>query len=109
MKQAFLGLILLFLILSSCTSQPDAAKLDAFSRNQLHAWNQKLTEVIVKDIFTPPVASRIYVYPNVAAYEAQLPDHPGYQSLTGQLNGLQALPVPPAAKEHYLPAASIIA
>lgn len=109
MKQAFTVAIILFLMLSACKPKPDAAQLDAFSKNQLHAWNQKLTEVIVKDIFTPPVASRIYVYPNIAAYEALLPNNPEYQSLAGQLNGLPELPRPPDGKEHYLPAASIIA
>ncbi|MGB0788233.1 MAG: phosphatidic acid phosphatase, partial [Marinirhabdus sp.] len=29
----------------------------------------KVTEIMVHDIFSPPVASRIYVYPNIAAYE----------------------------------------
>lgn len=35
-----------------------------------HQCVQKLTDVIVYDIFTPPVASRIYAYSNLAFYEA---------------------------------------
>ena len=30
---------------------------------------KQLTDVIVHDIFSPPVASRVYTYPNIAAYE----------------------------------------
>lgn len=35
----------------------------------LHQAQLYLTEVIVHDIFSPPVSSRIYVYPHIAAYE----------------------------------------
>jgi len=30
---------------------------------------QNLSDIIVYDIFSPPVASRIYMYPTIAAYE----------------------------------------
>ena len=30
---------------------------------------QNLTDIIVYDIFSPPVASRVYAYPSIAAYE----------------------------------------
>ena len=30
----------------------------------------QLTQIIIYDVFTPPVASRIYVYSSIAAYEA---------------------------------------
>ena len=33
------------------------------------------------DIFSPPVASRIYLYANVAAYEAAVPSQAKYKSL----------------------------
>lgn len=35
----------------------------------LHKAQDYLTEIIVHDIFSPPVASRIYLYPHIAAYE----------------------------------------
>lgn len=56
-----------------------------------HQALQSLTDVIVHDIFSPPVASRIYVYPCIAAYEvlAQTDsDDSKLRSLEGQLNGL---------------------
>lgn len=53
----------------------------------LHRAEQNLTRVIVHDIFSPPVASRIYLYANAAAYETLLLGHKGYKSLYGQANG----------------------
>ena len=35
----------------------------------LHKAQDYLTEIIVHDIFSPPVASRIYLYPHIAVYE----------------------------------------
>ena len=54
---------------------------------------QNLTDIIVYDIFSPPVASRVYVYPTVAAYEVMRLGKPEkFQTLAGQLSGLTALP-----------------
>jgi len=48
---------------------------------------QQLTDVIVYDIFSPPVASRVYVYPTIAAYSIMQKAYPEkYKSLEGQLN-----------------------
>jgi hypothetical protein len=106
-KGSFAVIGLLFL--AACEPQQDLAKLDAFSRHQHIAWNKKLTNVVVRDIFTPPVCSRIYTYPNVAAYEVLVSAHPEYQSLSGQLNGLKDVPQPDKNKEYYLPLSSMIA
>ena len=51
-----------------------------------------VTEIMVHDIFSPPVASRIYVYPNVAAYEIIAQNSTKYESLQGQLKGLDSIP-----------------
>lgn len=52
-----------------------------------------LTDVIVHDIFSPPVASRIYAYASVAAYECARYENGG-ASLAGMLNELEKLPQP---------------
>ena len=93
----------------SCKLQLDPRTLDEFSSGQHLAWNQQLSSVVIRDIFTPPVCSRIYAYPNVAAYEALVSGYPSYRSLAGQLNGLENVPQPEAGKEHYLPLASMVA
>ncbi|MGB0376380.1 MAG: vanadium-dependent haloperoxidase [Flavobacteriaceae bacterium] len=54
---------------------------------------QNLTDIIVYDIFSPPVASRVYVYPTVGAYEVMRLGSPqSFKSLAGQLGGLKPLP-----------------
>lgn len=58
----------------------------------LHAVVDKVTEIMIHDIFSPPVASRIFAYPNVAAYEIMAQDNPEYRSLSGQLNALTPIP-----------------
>ncbi|MDX2286814.1 MAG: vanadium-dependent haloperoxidase [Bacteroidia bacterium] len=65
-----------------------------------------LTEVIIYDIFSPPVASRIYAYTSVAAYEALVPGYPEYRSLAGQLREFAAPPAPPAQASICYPLAS---
>lgn len=52
----------------------------------LHRAEQNLTRVIVHDIFSPPVASRIYLYTNAAAYEVLAMGDKRYRSLYGQAN-----------------------
>lgn len=99
----------MFPFLLSCEEKHDEAGLDKFSQSQLTVWNRHLSEIIVKDIFSPPVASRIYSYPNIAAYEALAPANPEYHSLSNQFNGLSNVPQPDASKELYLPVSSIIA
>ncbi|QMU66673.1 MAG: phosphatase PAP2 family protein [Flavobacteriaceae bacterium] len=53
----------------------------------------KVTEIMVHDIFSPPVASRIYVYPNIAAYEI-ISQKGNFTPLSGQLKGLHPIPKP---------------
>ena len=55
-----------------------------------HQCVQKLTDVIVYDIFTPPVASRIYAYSNLAFYEAYIGDADSL-SITSHLKGFKKI------------------
>lgn len=89
-----LPLLYLFTIICACSSNKKFSG-DNFANNQSYLrWNKLLTDVIVEDVFNPPVASRIYAYSNIAAYEALVPGSPGFVSLAGQLRGLNTLPVP---------------
>ncbi len=60
----------------------------------LHELNTLLVNTVMVDFFTPPVASRIYAYPNIAFYECIRLDDPALTPLSGKLNGLSAIPVP---------------
>ena len=95
--------------LTGCTTKSDIDRLEAFSRLQLVDWNRKLTDVIIADIFTPPVASRIYAYPNIAAYEALRHLDKSYPSYYGRLNGLEKTPVPDNDKTYYFPLSGVVA
>ena len=62
---------------------------------------KNLSDVVVYDIFSPPVASRVHLYPSIAAYEIiqkKLPEK--YNSLVNQLNGLDPIPDPKFNKEN---------
>ena len=68
-----------------------------------HQAVENLTDISVYDIFSPPVASRVYVYPAVAAYEIMVKDFPQqYRSLAGKLKGLKPIPDPDKKINSYL-------
>ena len=85
----------------SCKSD-DSYKATLDDRELFNNSMKKLTDVIVHDIFSPPVASRIYAYPSIAAYETMRFAHQDqYQSLAGQLNGLEGAPTPEDEKINF--------
>ena len=54
---------------------------------------QNLTDIVVYDIFSPPVASRVYLYPTIAAYEIIAAHQPeSFNSLAGQVKDLNEIP-----------------
>ena len=56
---------------------------------------QNLTDIVVYDIFSPPVASRVYLYPSVAAYEIMAYfNSDNFNSLKGQVKELRDIPIP---------------
>ena len=73
----------------------------------LHQAQKKLTDIIVTDIFTPPVASRVYVYPLLAAYEAGKFSQANTSSITQQLKGFDKMPMPEAGKDYDYTVAAI--
>lgn len=104
--QHFYFILFAILAFSACKPEKDTDfKVD--DPKILHQSLQKLIDIMVYDIFSPPVASRIHAYTSIAAYEALIPEHPEYQSLAGQLNELEAMPQPEAGKEYCFPLASM--
>jgi len=98
---AFYNLLHIFfyaILLSSCISKKTNNKLagpDLLNQNQ-----KQLTQVIIYDVFSPPVASRIYAYTSLAAYEAIRFAEKGYPSLTQQLQNFPAMPQPEPGKNY---------
>jgi hypothetical protein len=66
MKNIFKSIlvILLVVVCASCTNKK-AEPLDA---KYLHDWNIALESGIINDFFSPPVAGRMYTYPNLIVY-----------------------------------------
>lgn len=69
----------------------------------------QLTDIMTFNIFTPPVASRVYAYSHLAAYEVMAQGDSNYVSLNGQLKGFTNIPKPEAGKQIDYPYASMIA
>lgn len=84
-------------LLLGCKSQP--GKLPNAS-DVLHQNQDLLTQVIIYDVFTPPVASRIYVYSSLASYEAVKYSKKDALSITDRLHGFKPMPAPEEGKEY---------
>ncbi len=93
MKKIIL-IISAIILIFSCTEKAEPI---AVSPEDLHASVDKVTEIMIHDIFSPPVASRIFAYPNVAAYEIIALKNPEYLSLAGQLTDFTTIPIPKAS------------
>ena len=76
---------------------------------EYHASIENVTEIMIHDIFSPPVASRIFVYPNIAAYEIIAQNSKTYISLQNQLKGLDSIPVLDPKSGVNKPLAALIA
>lgn len=87
----------------------DENKLTQLLKHQQVEWNTILTQVMVEDIFTPPVCSRIYVYPNIAAYEVLAASNPEMKSFANYLNEFSEVPAPPENVSLNFYIASIVA
>jgi hypothetical protein len=108
MKSFSLKVVFLSLVFVACSNK-DGGEWKAKVQNAefLHRSVKQITDIIVHDIFSPPVASRIYAYMSIAGYEAAIHQDPKYVSFAGQLNGLEAFPQPEQGQEYCYPLASV--
>jgi PAP2 superfamily len=83
-----LGFFLVFTFFISCKKETKIV----VSANEYHAAVDNVTQIMLHDIFSPPVASRIFLYPNVAAYEVISQNSKTYNSLQNQIHGLDSIP-----------------
>jgi len=98
---------LIILLVASCAKENGDWRQKAENPEFLHQSIKEVTDVIVYDIFSPPVASRIYAYMNIAAYEVAIQGNPDFVSFSGQLTGFDAVPEPEKGEEYCLPLASV--
>ena len=78
------------ILLSNCT--PKKEEPIKITPEELHNSIDKVIDIMIHDIFSPPVASRIFAYPNIAAYEIVAQVNPKYNSLAGQITDLKPIP-----------------
>src|SRR5882757_9182717 len=92
------ALFFILSVVSSCHSKKDYDKI--FSDPALYCKTvYELNNVVMGNNFSPIVASRNYMYANVAAYEVIAAGYPAsYTSLKGQLTGLKSVPAPIAGR-----------
>jgi hypothetical protein len=95
--QLLLNLFLGCVLLLACNNKK-APKLS--DKDLLHQNEFLLTQVIIYDVFTPPVASRIYAYSSLASYEALRHSKPSAPSIAEKLNGFSKMPVPEKGKDY---------
>ena len=88
----------IFAWMISCKEEKHVQQIDP--AEILHRNQDMLTQIIIYDVFTPPVASRIYVYSSLASYEAIRHNNPGASSIAEKLNGFGKLPLPETGKKY---------
>lgn len=90
-------LLLIITIVSvvlSCSKKSEPIEI---SSDDFHDVLDQVIDIMVHDIFSPPVASRVFAYPNIAAYEIMADNNPEYKSLSGQIPHLDKIPKPTKA------------
>ncbi len=98
------------LFITSCTSKQGDYRAIMSNPDTYAKTVYELNTVVMANNFTPVVASRNYLYANVAAYEVIAAGYPEqYNSLAGQLNGLKPLPKPSKEDQIDFEFASLIA
>ncbi len=73
----------------------------------IHRAIKQVTDVMVYDIYSPPVTSRTYAYISVAAYETLIQDNAHFFSFAGQLHGLRPVPATDKKKQYSLTLAAV--
>lgn len=101
-----LVLLLALALLVSCDKKVTPIIIIA---DDFHKSVDKVGEVMVHDIFSPPVASRVFAYPNIAAYEIIAQQTELYLPLEGQVTDLTAIPKADASKPINYQLAALIA
>ncbi len=94
-KKGIVVALLLATVGCNTRSANDVSSVDVLLANE-----DQLTQVIIYDVFTPPVSSRIYVYASLASYEAIRHANSGTTSITEKLHGFAPMPQPEAGKQY---------
>ncbi|NIJ52897.1 vanadium-dependent haloperoxidase [Dyadobacter arcticus] len=100
MKKAVNAICVSILFLSLIAGCKQKDKFNVDDPEILHQNQDMLTQVIIYDVFSPPVASRIYAYSSLASYEAVRFAKKGSPSIVERLNGFGKMPQPTTGKDY---------
>lgn len=96
-RKSLYACFLFLFALTSCTKKKELPPYEKRSGASLHTWNKRLTDVIVQDVFKPPLAARIYANCNLAAMEVLALASGEINSVAPVLKNLKSLPKPDPA------------
>ncbi len=100
MKNSLLKVCLLVVVVVSVIACNQKKETRLPDTDILHNNEDMLTQIIIYDVFTPPVATRIYTYSSIASYEAIKFDKKGSKSIAEKLRGFGKMPVPEEGKSY---------
>ena len=101
-----LGVFIIVLFLGSCNRESTPIEITA---NDYHNAMDRLTNIMVHDIFSPPVASRIYAYSNIAAYEVLVKGNKELRSFSHTYKDFPPVPEPDTTANINFQLAALIA
>lgn len=99
-------LLVFFFLLYGCTPKEKPIEITA---DDYHNTIEYFTDLMVHDIFSPPVASRIYAYSNMAAYEILAQGDENLKSFGEAYNNFEPIPQPDTTKQINYKVAALIA
>jgi len=108
MKSQNKQLIIFSLLITLMSCQKEKQEI-IITANDYHNAVDKITSIMVHDIFSPPVASRIYAYSNIAAYEVMCQGNNDYKTLSEQIISLKPVPKPNSLEKINFKLAALVA
>ena len=106
MKKTVILVTTVFLLIFSCQKTQERIEVGP---DDIHAAVDKVVDIMVHDIFSPPVASRVFAYPNIAAYEIIAQSDSTYDTLENHIKHLKSIPKPNPKKQINFELAALIA
>ncbi len=99
MKQIRALLPVLLFAIFSCNQKTGSDNKKIFNDAFLYSKTvKKLNDVVLENNFPPMIANRNYTYATIAAYECVVAGDSSYQTLSGQIKHMPAMPKPESGK-----------
>ncbi|TDN83050.1 PAP2 superfamily protein [Salegentibacter sp. 24] len=104
--RVFVTLFICSVLLSSCRG--DQKPIEVSAKNY-HQTVDKITDIMVHDIFSPPVASRIYAYSNLAAYQIMRQENKELVDFSAEFEKLEPIPKADSTRHINFKVAALVA